>query len=179
MPIIVQLKVGFYSEQWKKLSSAQPQSQSLKDWIASKLAEHSREKRDMASQGLAGSFPVPKALGQEFSDFQRRWEKEDKFKKAAQQTYFEVTQPEAAKLARQWAAEKPAVEESDLALMVEAIKAYAGNGGTASRETEELRNRKAREILATVFGMGNAPPVWPGETGADEEPVQAEEKKKD
>ena len=66
-----------------------------------------------------------------------------------------------------------------MALMAAAIKAYCGNNETAFHKSQEVLSRKAREMAATVFGMGNIPPMWPGEEGAAEEPVQVKEKKED
>jgi hypothetical protein len=118
----------------------------------------------MAFQGLLNGLPVAKTLAEKYSDFERRQAREDMLKKAAQQTYFEITQPEAAELMRKRAAEKLVEEAAERAETAAAVAKQMENCEAAAfHVAEEVRYEKIKRESAMVAGKGKTPLVWPWE----------------
>lgn len=125
--------------------------------------DHSTEELSMAFQGFFNGSPVAKALEEKYSNFERRQAREDMLKKAAQQTYFEITQPEAAELLRKRAAEKLVEEAAERAKTAAAVAKQTENCEAAFHVTEEARYEKIKRESGMVAGKGKTPLVWPWE----------------
>lgn len=94
------------------------------EWITLHLSKQSHEDAELADLGVQDSFPVSDELRPQYYEFERRYGKENQFRKAAQQTHFEHTQPEAAGRLRKEDAEKMVLTAVDWAI----IEDLAANG---------------------------------------------------
>lgn len=107
------LKAAFYRELWNSPETERTGTE-RREWLTQHLFQHAMEQLNRVLRGESGGFPVPKALGQQYSAFERRQVEDDKIRKAVEQRYFESAQPEAAELLRKQAADKMA-EDAGLA----------------------------------------------------------------
>ncbi|OIW28312.1 hypothetical protein CONLIGDRAFT_714857 [Coniochaeta ligniaria NRRL 30616] len=157
----LKLKADFYRELWNSMPVlVQRLSRSRDDWITLQLARHSQEDIEPAHLGASDGFPVPKKLVSRYTEFERRYFREDKYKKAAQQTYFELTQPEAAEFLRKQAAEKLAKETEERAKIAEAAAKDKSEAETTFQEKEETRYQQMKGDSALILAKGKSPIVW-------------------
>jgi hypothetical protein len=143
---------------WNNLSVVERMSRSRNEWITLQLVKHFQEDAALAYQGALDGLPVSQELGSQYSEFERCYLKQDKYKKAAQQTYFETTQPEAAEFLRKQAAEKLVKGAGERANNAEAT--VKENGEAAFHWTEETRYQKMKEESIVILAKGKTPLVW-------------------
>lgn len=162
----VRLKANFYRELWSDLPVLERIGKSRNEWVSGHLVKHFQEKLDMAYKGLSDQFPVPKSLGQKFSDFERRQATADKFNGAAQRKYFEITQPEAAELLRKRAAENLAEAAVERARIAVTVTTEVQNEEAESYTGDKARYTDLKDLSA--YAGKRSPLVWPWEKGGAE-----------
>lgn len=163
MPGLVKLKADFYREFWNGLPVLERLRYSRNDWISVQLVECFRKNTELAQEydGASDGLPVSQELCSKYAEFERRYIRENKYSKATQQTYFELTQPKAAESLRQLAAGMLAREIDERARTVES--AVKRNLQTAFQYAEETRYRRMQRHSAVIHAKGQTPLVWPWE----------------
>jgi tellurite resistance protein len=143
--------------------------QTREQWISTQLAVHFREDTKLAQQACSGCLPVPKVLGESYSQWDRRRVKQIKSQKAATQRHFEIVHPELAELRRKFDREE--VEER--ATAEKRAKAEERERAATIPDLIEACGPETKEDVNLILGTGKQPLVWTWEKN-DNDPVDVD-----
>jgi hypothetical protein len=170
--LAVRVKADFYRERWNRLPEEVRRTRSLKVVVTCDLIRYSREKHANEARNVIDDLSVCNRYHEEFTDFERHHIIQDKLWDAAQRTYFEVTQPEAAEFLRKRAAAERLAEQ--------AAAKDAGHDQREFDKEQEAQFQMRKRDAAKMTGKRKGPVVWPWEqdvaqSNGNEEGLEAPE----